>query len=161
MPPQHSPTHINTDPDCVIKGGTTALVDTSFRATDLHVRWAVSHALDRLFEYHVAPDFQFTVEIVLAELLNNIVEHGYRATGEGSIHLKVLLVDDHIRVETIDHGVQMPGHEAPHPPEPNLNVTRDDLPEGHFGWFLIRKLSDDLIYTRTKDENRLSLCIYQ
>jgi serine/threonine-protein kinase RsbW len=162
MPPQLSRTaQINAKPDCIAEDGITILVDTAFRATDLHVRWAVSHALDRLCEHHIAPDLQFTVEIVLAELLNNIVEHGYRATGEGSIHLKLLLEDGHIRVETIDHGVQMPGHRAPHPPEPNLNVTRDDLPEGHFGWFLIRKLSNDLVYKRTKDENRLSLCIAQ
>ncbi len=34
-----------------------------------------------------------------------------------------------------------------------------DLPEGGFGWFLIRNLSQDLTYDRDEDKNILGFCI--
>jgi serine/threonine-protein kinase RsbW len=151
-PPRARPARpVNDDP--------TALINTSFRATDLHVRWAVSHAVDKLCASRVATDFLFSVEIALAEILNNIVEHGYRGSGEGDIKLNISLVDDRIRIETIDHGIEMPGLEAPHPTEPNLDVARNDLPEGNFGWYMIRELSEDLEYKRINKQNHLSMFI--
>ena len=139
----------------------STLVDTTFRATELHVRWAIGHSLEKLGSLNIPTDMQFTFEIVLAELLNNIVEHGYKGMKAGDIRLVVTTVEDRLCIETIDHGVQMPGLRAPHPPEPDLDVSRDDLPEGSFGWFMIRKLVEDLDYNRVDNENRLSLFIAQ
>jgi serine/threonine-protein kinase RsbW len=36
---------------------------------------------------------------------------------------------------------------------------QDDLPEGGFGWFLIRELTKDLQYVRHEDQNRLTFSI--
>ena len=41
-----------------------------------------------------------------------------------------------------------------HPAE--LGVDMQDLPEGGFGWFLIRTLTTDLRYRREAGRNRLS-----
>ena len=39
----------------------------------------------------------------------------------------------------------------------NLNVDLCDMPEGGFGWFLIKDLAKDVTYHRVEPENHLSL----
>ena len=43
--------------------------------------------------------------------------------------------------------------------EADLDVAREDLPEGGFGWFLIRQLAWDVRYVREGRTNRLFLAI--
>lgn len=93
-------------------------------------------------------------EIVLAEVLNNVVEHAH-AGGSGPI-LLVLSPGEgclHCRIE--DEGAAMPGDELPagHPPDPT------ELPEGGFGWHLIRLLCHDLRYERSGGKNLLSFSL--
>ncbi|MFZ1470576.1 MAG: ATP-binding protein [Paracoccaceae bacterium] len=91
-----------------------------------------------------------TAEIVLAEVLNNIVEHAYAAE-TGPIRLCLSLGDARLICRIEDEGAPMPGATPPagHPPDPV------DLPEGGFGWHLIRSLSLDLGYERDGRTNRL------
>jgi serine/threonine-protein kinase RsbW len=35
----------------------------------------------------------------------------------------------------------------------------DDLPEGGFGWFLIRAMTSDLVYHRTGGQNCVRFCV--
>ncbi|MEL7081583.1 MAG: ATP-binding protein, partial [Pseudomonadota bacterium] len=51
----------------------------------------------------------------------------------------------------------MPDGETPLGRPANLNVDKMDLPEGGFGWFLIKDLAKDVDYKRVGWENRLSL----
>ena len=95
-----------------------------------------------------------TVQIVLAEVLNNVVEHAY-ARFPGMIEVWVTRRDTYLFLRTIDEGLTMPGGVLP---DGKLTAS-DDLPEGGFGWFLIRNLSHDLTYQRDGARNRLSLCI--
>lgn len=98
------------------------------------------------------PEFRGRIEIVLAEVLNNIVEHAY-AHREGTITLEVSAQPSRIECRVLDCGREMPGLTlpegklAPHDP--------DDLPEGGFGWFLIRSLTHELRYTRQNGRNEL------
>lgn len=135
------------------------LIDTVFAATDLDVRLRVHDLMDNLGQLDVTVDFQASVEIIIVELLNNIVEHSYADTDFGMIVFKVSLLGDRLRVETNDTGTAMPDLKAPNPNAPNLAVDPADMPEGQFGWFLIRKLSEELEYNRVENENRLSLYI--
>ncbi len=95
-----------------------------------------------------------TVQIVLAEALNNVVEHAY-AEFAGKIEVWVTLRDSFLFIRILDDGLPMPGGVLP-----GGRLTRsDDLPEGGFGWYMIRTLSHDLTYQRDGMRNLLSFCI--
>lgn len=127
----------------------------AFTADALSVRHALRTALAR-FLRQLSPDQAGTLELVLAEVLNNIVEHGYKDTATGTITLS--LVRDHrgLSCSISDDGVELP---------PNcLTIGRQDaarplpqaLPEGGFGWFLIHDLVEDLGYHRANGRNLLA-----
>lgn len=95
-----------------------------------------------------------TAEIVLAEVLNNVVEHAY-AQHPGEIRLSLSVAADQLLCVIEDDGAPMPGGAPPagHLPEAHL------LPEGGFGWHLIRALSTGLDYRRIGTTNRLSFSL--
>ncbi|MDZ7905785.1 MAG: ATP-binding protein [Cypionkella sp.] len=101
----------------------------------------------------LSDDLRGTAEIVMAEALNNIVEHAY-AAGAGAIEISVDLGETGLNCTIADYGTPMPGHSLPQGAPHALN-DMDDLPEGGFGWFLIRTLAQDLQYSRIRDQNFL------
>lgn len=108
-----------------------------------------------------------TVEVVLAEVLNNIAEHAYGG-GTGTINLTVQTCAVGLACRVIDTGFPMPGGQLPagnHPlPQTDTGAMAerpalDDLPEGGFGWYIIRTLTQNLTYTRIGSQNRLDFVI--
>jgi serine/threonine-protein kinase RsbW len=97
-------------------------------------------------------DLRGAAELVLAEVLNNIVEHAY-ATEPGKIEVTLRRIGGCLMCHVVDAGGPMPGGMLPTgvaaPP------CGDDLPEGGFGWHLIRSLSRDMAYTREGGVNHL------
>lgn len=97
------------------------------------------------------------VELVLAELMNNIVEHALAGQGDGVIELELTAFPGHAECRLRDDGapmpaVRLPGPEAgPGPPE--------TLPEGGFGLPLVRRLTRDLAYARADGLNCLSFTV--
>lgn len=118
---------------------------------------AVRHGLECLFAQEplrlLSEDLRGTAEIVMAEALNNIVEHAY-ADGTGGIEISVDLGDHGLDCTIADHGAPMPNHSLP-AGEPHSLDDLQDLPEGGFGWLLIRSLAQDLQYSRFRDQNYL------
>lgn len=98
-----------------------------------------------------------TAEIVLAEALNNIVEHAY-ADSNGQIDLLLSLQHPDLLCQIEDHGRPMPGDALPSGKLRTFS-NFDDLPEGGFGWHLIRTLSRDLKYQRDAGRNCLRFCL--
>jgi serine/threonine-protein kinase RsbW len=95
-----------------------------------------------------------TAEIVLAEALNNIVEHAYSCY-EGEIEISLQLRKDELVCKISDTGLPMPDGQLPSGKLPKLGQL-DSLPEGGFGWHLIRSLSKDLDYHREDGRNFLT-----
>lgn len=118
---------------------------------------AVREALGRLVQalrLQALPDEDCgTAEIVLAEALNNVVEHAYAAS-PGEIELTVTLSGGALTCTIRDQGRPMPGA-LPAGTLPAL-APPDHIPEGGFGWHLIRALSRDLHYRRQDGHNLLS-----
>jgi len=94
-----------------------------------------------------------TTEVVLAEVLNNIVEHAYSGRTDGWIKIEIVCNPADLRLRVSDGGIEMPGLEMPEGTHPDLDVPLQGLPEGGFGWLLIRTLTSDLSYTRQDDRN--------
>jgi serine/threonine-protein kinase RsbW len=121
------------------------------------VRDGLSRLMDNPLLSQLGEDSQGTVQIVLAEVLNNIAEHAY-ARYPGQIEVLVVPQGGAMYFRTQDRGLPMPEGRLP---GGVLSEAKefDDLPEGGFGWFLIRSLTRDLTYARQDHLNLLSFCI--
>jgi len=97
------------------------------------------------------------VEITLAEVLTNVVEHGYQMRDDGWIRIKMHAGEDSVWFSILDGGIEMPTSFSPPEAMPDLDRPFDDLPEGGFGWPLIRELADKVSLRRRNGVNRLSL----
>jgi anti-sigma regulatory factor (Ser/Thr protein kinase) len=85
--------------------------------------------LDELVDESLA----FDVRLLVSELVTNSVRHA-QVGPEGSIHLKVAVGDQDVRVEVIDRG---PGFEAP-----SEDPTAEDARESGWGLFFVSQLAD-------------------
>lgn len=99
-------------------------------------------------------------ELVVAEVLNNIVEHAYAGDATGQILASLAFRRDSLRADFTDYGAAMPGLAPPQGAMVDLSGRKEDLPEGGYGWFLIRSLSRDMRYRREDGANCLSLTIH-
>jgi len=105
------------------------------------------------------PDARSMAELVLAEVLNNVAEHAY-AERTGTVEITLVKVAGGLSCLIVDHGVAMPGGALPKGSLPGKRSTLpEDLPEGGFGWHLIRKLTRSLDYSRIGNENRLNFTL--
>lgn len=127
-------------------------------SSETAVRQALKEFLAALDELNLDTDELGTIELVLAETLNNIVEHAYPQTQtSGPIELNCRHQTDGLHIEIRDNGAEMPDGKLPPGMLAPIEGPEDDLPEGGFGWFLIQHLAKDLVYTRLEDENLLKL----
>lgn len=99
------------------------------------------------------------VEVVLAEALNNVVEHAYREAPHGQVHLQCAIVESGLHIEIGDQGVAMPNLTLPEGRCPTSDTAVEDLPEGGFGWHLIHTLTEELTYQRIGDRNETRFVI--
>jgi serine/threonine-protein kinase RsbW len=134
--------------------------------------FAVRAGLARMFAapplVDLTADHRGTAEVVLAEVLNNIAEHAY-VGGMGEISVTLRQTGAGLHCLVTDDGVAMPGGTLPagnHPAQraggaerPLQDLPLADLPEGGFGWHLIRRLTQDLRYARVGGQNRLTFVI--
>lgn len=119
---------------------------------------AVRDALREVFLHPVTSgltdEARGSAEIVLAEALNNIVEHAY-SQDDGKIEVRLQATKGVLRCDVFDCGAPMPKSELPKGlPQPIGDLAT--LPEGGFGWFLIRTLTQNLAYRRNGARNHLS-----
>lgn len=130
-----------------------------FPSDPLAVRSALGGILKGLAYVELPADVQGTLELVLAEALNNVVEHAHEGRGDGAIEVRVshdgTEAGDVLTCELIDNGAPMPGETAPEGCSLQIESDTELLPEGGFGWMLIRELARDVDYERKGGRNRL------
>lgn len=126
------------------------------KCTDGAVRRALLQVTQGLACLDMTPDEAAAVELVMAETLNNVAEHAYPpGIVPGPIRIICAHEEDGLYVTVIDRGLAMPDGRAPLGAPQCVEAELADLPEGGFGWFLIRSLTQDLRYDRVGHENRL------
>ncbi len=136
-----------------------AKIQFIFTASPKGVRKALGDTLAALRFMQLPAEETGTVELVLAEVMNNVVEHAYADNPEGLINLQIIPTDDGLHCKVTDTGNPMPKGVAPIGNRALLDCDLNDLPEGGFGWFLIRDLARDLEYSRQGRKNLLSFRI--
>lgn len=97
------------------------------------------------------------MEIALAEVLNNIQRHAMKEVVEGGIWITLWKQRYTWIFQITDSGHPMPGCSLPPPSPPDLGCAVQELPEGGFGWEMIRALSSHVAYCRSKGRNHLRL----
>lgn len=121
------------------------------------VRTALSVLRAQLAAMGLTADQLCDVEIATAEALNNIVEHAFVGLPAQDIAITASLTNTRLRLCLRDRGRPLPGDEIPPGTRPDADGPLDTLPEGGFGWFLIRDVSERVIYRRIGGENLLWL----
>jgi serine/threonine-protein kinase RsbW len=128
------------------------------RAEPAAVRTALRSAVAR-FARQISATDSGTLELTLAEALNNIVEHSYADQPPGLIDLSLAPVAGALVCRIEDFGRPMPDCTLPDRRLPLVTPDATQLPEGGWGWVLIRQLSTDLGYERTGNRNVLTFRI--
>jgi serine/threonine-protein kinase RsbW len=136
-----------------VRGVPPALV---LQADSFAVREALAIVVEALENSDLTTEEIGSIELVLAEALNNIVEHAYRDCDAGEIQLWWTLGPTGLHVRIADTGHQMQEGWVP------LLMSRDAaehaalVPEGGFGWFLIAGLAHNVVYRRENNVNTLT-----
>lgn len=139
-------------PDALFRTGGEAVF--AIDSTPLMVRSALRDIAAHPFIAELPESARSSVELVLAEVLNNIVEHAYDRD-DGKIDLRLRMAPEGIICDVFDNGIAMPDGELPDGLAPVIGAHQD-LAEGGFGWFLIRTLTENLVYRRIDACNHLS-----
>lgn len=155
--------HLSEKPAGIDPAGMPAAqLRLSISAEQPSVRAALAEVTALLSGLAVAAEARALVELVLAEALNNIIEHAFAcATVVSPIRLCLTLCQEGLHVTLVDEGQAMPRGRLPAGRAPLLDGVTANLPEGGFGWFLIRGLTQDLSYIRAGSENHLRFCMQQ
>lgn len=103
-------------------------------------------------------DLRHRAQIALAEACNNIVEHAYPfgPSGDALIVLDIARDRGGLQIALRDRGGAMPGGQMPGDDLPPLDL--DDplaLPEGGFGWPILRRMTRAISLSRHNGQNIL------
>lgn len=128
-------------------------------ANEISVRGALIETIKALQVLDLSSEEYGAIELVLAEVMNNIVEHAYEGISDGTIDLVLKPKTNGLHCTLIDKGHQMPDGHIPIGELTPHDCDICDLPEGGFGWFLIRDLARDLEYVRQGNKNVLTFRI--
>lgn len=124
-----------------------------FASSQLAVRRALRSTLGGLAGLDLTEDEASTVELVLAEVLNNVVEHAYAYDPSGVIEFQIRHDEHGLDCSVCDDGSAMPNDRLPAGKDGWSALSEESLPEGGFGWYLIRELAEDLDYRRDGNRN--------
>lgn len=140
--------------------GRVLIAQIAIPATYCDVRHALAELMSGPVLADVPEDEKGMAELVLAEAMNNIVEHAYGDRDAGEITLTLWQSGGEVACRITDRGVAMPNETLPAGMLPET-WGAGELPEGGFGWHLIRSLSRDLRYTRLGSLNELTFVLGQ
>lgn len=136
--------------------------DISYKFTSgtAQVRQTLDQTLTDVRDANIDPTLCDVSQIILGEVLNNVVEHAYGFEEGHSIELSIWLRTDGLWCEVLDNGLPMPNGVPPAGVRTDVDPDqRGDLPEGGFGWAMVRELTENIQYFRANDTNQLLFLI--
>jgi serine/threonine-protein kinase RsbW len=108
--------------------------------------WALAHS--------VPPKVINGVILMLDELITNVVMHGFRDSGEGSIEVTLSIDGDSIDAMVRDSARAFDPFSIP---EADTTLPADERAIGGLGVHFVRKMSDSFSYRRDGDINEVKL----
>ena len=154
--------------------GTRPMFHRVLRAHPVTVRDTLI-AIRGRFRGRISEDTLGRLELVLAEVMNNVAKHarprpapgrdgpGHDGQGRAGaeeaplIHLCIVQHDTGLACAITDDGVSVPDECLL--PRSLPQGEAGDLPEGGFGWYLIQDLTQALCYYRERKRNFLAFCV--
>ncbi len=133
-----------------------------FAAKELAIRAALHQSRRWMIRARLQPDFADRAELALAEILNNVAEHAYHGVKAGEIELFCRSEADGLRIALRDWGCALPQTLLDDHVQPQLIYGAGDpmkLPDGGFGWHIIRQLAQDIVSQRRNGENYLTCLV--
>ena len=98
------------------------------------------------------------IELVMAETLNNIVEHALAGhSGGNPISVSCTIKGDTLSLVFQDSGAPFFGRNLHRPTVEGAPTDLGSLPEGGFGWRLIHSLTHSVSYRRSDRLNKLTI----
>lgn len=128
-----------------------------FESGHFNSRLALRRLMEELNALELCSDARMNVELLLAEVFNNIVRHAYCEAEAGPIEVSAYQLEGEILIRVFDFGKELPPTSREYISEPHLPKMEPELPEGGFGWFLISQLSRRYRYWREDDKNCLEV----
>ena len=128
-----------------------------FKSDPDTVHSVVQRVLDDLGALNLSDDRRSDFKILLVEVINNIIEHGYQRENSNPIELSLTRDGRSLKFVFVDFGLPMPFGKIQSDILNPAAYARDQLPEGGFGWQIIRQLAHDIGYERNGRVNSLSL----
>lgn len=133
--------------------------EMTLSATQMQVRDALKAVSRQTARWNLSAEAQSSVEIVLAEALNNVVEHAYAGIAGGTIAIDCAYDGDGLSIVITDQGHPVPETLFKNTKTQVHSIDPQNLPEGGFGWGLIRELTHDVQVSRIGNTTMLSLVI--
>ena len=115
----------------------------------------VKSATGSALQWGLAGEGLFAAELVTEEAVVNVFKYAY-PHGEGKIRLRCMEDGDRFVIEVTDWGVPF---EATALSDPDVTSPLEERPVGGLGIHLIKKMSDEMRYTREDGRNVLRLFI--
>ena len=98
--------------------------------------------------------FSMQLNLVLEEALSNIIFYAYEPGSAQSITIDFIYRDKSLEINIMDTGKAF---DPTAKEDPDINLPAEERPIGGLGIFLIKKIMDELSYTRQQECNILKM----
>ncbi|MCP5074757.1 MAG: ATP-binding protein [Rhodobacteraceae bacterium] len=138
------------------EGKETLVLNRNIKSCQSTVADLISEVNGKLKTQRFGTDRSGDICLLLAEALNNVVEHGYSYDSEGDIAVNLSATKECLQILIRDRGPQYAIPEPQEFAEPD-NCGLEQLPEGGFGWGLIHMLASKVELRRKNGCNYLKI----
>jgi len=133
----------------------SVLADITVPARLESLQGLVKSAVGSALQWGLEGEGLFAAELVAEEALVNVFKYAY-PQGEGKVRLRCMGKGDRFVIEVTDWGVPF---DATALPAPDVTSPLEERPVGGLGVYLIKKMSDEMSYTRENGQNILSIFV--
>ncbi|MBR6855400.1 MAG: ATP-binding protein [Fibrobacter sp.] len=95
-----------------------------------------------------------SLNLALEEAVSNVMLYAYPEGTEGQVEVEAAILDDRLEFKVSDSGVAFDPTVAR---APDLAADLKDRPIGGLGIFLVKRIMDQVTYTRENGKNILSM----
>lgn len=116
-------------------------------------QWFENFCLQNIAKFSWSEAHLYRLNLALAEGFTNAVRHAHQALPrETTINIDLALWSDRLEIRIWDRG-------KPFNPDALEEPKPGTLQEGGYGWFLLRRLADQVVYERAADGRNCLLIV--